>query len=151
MRILELLSAQTVCLHLQAQNKQDLLRELAHMLSHAHPSICAEDFFQTLEVREKLGSTGLGEGVAIPHGKLPGLGTLVACLGISQQGIEFEAFDKKPSHLFFALVSPESFPAFHLKALARISRMFRKAPFRAALLAATTPQVVLELVDAHDV
>ncbi|MCL2626588.1 MAG: PTS sugar transporter subunit IIA [Cystobacterineae bacterium] len=150
MRILELLSTKAICLHLQAQNKQALLRELAQMLSCAHPNISANDFFQTLEAREKLGSTGLGEGVAIPHGKLPKLGTLVGCLGISQQGIEFDAFDKKPSHLFFALVSPLSTPASHLKALARISRLFRNASFRKALLTAHSPEAILGLVDSND-
>ncbi|MCL2012224.1 MAG: PTS sugar transporter subunit IIA [Cystobacterineae bacterium] len=151
MRVIELLSPKAICLHLQAQNKPALLGELAQTLSQAHPGISAEQFLRTLEARERLGSTGLGEGVAIPHGKLTELSTLVGCLGVSQQGVEFDAFDKKASHLFFALVSPESVPAFHLKALARISRLFRKAAFRAALLAATTPEMVLSLVEKEDI
>jgi len=151
MRVLDLLSPKAICLRLQANNKQALLRELAQTLSYAHPEISADKFLQTLEAREKLGSTGLGEGVAIPHGKLAELGTLVGCLGISHEGVEFEALDKKASHLFFALVSPENVPAAHLKALARISRLFRNASFRKALLAATTAETVLSLVEAQDV
>ena len=151
MRVFELLSPNAICLHLQAQNKPAVLRELAQTLSYAHPKVSADKFLQTLTAREKLGSTGLGEGVAIPHGKLAELGTLVGCLGISQQGVNFDAFDKKNSHLFFALVSPENAPAAHLKALARISRLFRNAEFRAALLKATTPEMVLSLVDEKDV
>jgi PTS system nitrogen regulatory IIA component len=151
MRVIELLSPKAICLHLQAKSKPALLRELAQTLSHAHPNISADKFLQTLEAREKLGSTGLGEGVAIPHGKLAELNTLVACLGVSQQGVEFDAFDKKPSHLFFALVSPESAPASHLKALARISRLFRNASFRAALLSAATPEAVLSWVEEKDI
>ena len=151
MRVIELLSTKAICLHLQARNKPALLRELAQTLSHAHPKVSADKFLQTLEAREKLGSTGLGEGVAIPHGKLAEMDTLVGCLGISQEGVDFDAFDKKNSHLFFALVSPESAPASHLKALARISRLFRNASFRVALLAASSPEAVLSLVDDRDV
>jgi len=151
MRVIELLSPKAICLHLQAKNKQALLQELAQTLANAHPNISADKFLKTLKAREKLGSTGLGEGVAIPHGKLAELKTLVGCLGISQEGVDFDAFDKKASHLFFALVSPENAPAAHLKALARISRLFRNASFRMALLAAATPETVLSLVDTKDV
>ena len=93
---------------------------------------------------------GIGEGVAIPHGKLPGLGNLVAAFGVSRQGVDFEAIDGKPTHLFFALVAPENSAGVHLKALARISRLFKNPRFRAAILEAPTVEAIHALIVQED-
>jgi PTS system nitrogen regulatory IIA component len=86
--------------------------------------------------REGLGSTGIGEGVAIPHGKIPGIDRLVAVFGRSPAGVQFASLDGKPARLFFLILAPENSAGMHLKALARISRLLKDPRFRERLLAA---------------
>ena len=105
---------------------------------------------QVLLDREKLGSTGVGDGVAIPHGKLPGLPALVAVFGRSRQGVEYRAADGKPARLFFALFAPENSAGAHLKALSRVSRVFRLPAFREAIMAAPTAEEIHRLILAED-
>ena len=150
MRISEFLSPEALIADLQARDKQAVLREISAVLARAHPSLKEERLVEVLREREKLGSTGIGEGVAIPHGKLPGLGNLVAAFGVSRQGVDFEAIDGKPTHLFFALVAPENSAGVHLKALARISRLFKNPRFRAAILEAQTARDIHALIAQED-
>lgn len=150
MRIAEFLSPQAVVADLKARDKPEVLRELSAALAHAHPTLKAERLVEVLREREKLGSTGIGEGVAIPHGKLPGLGSLVAAFGVSRQGVDFEAIDGKPTHLFFALVAPENSAGVHLKALARISRLFKNPRFRASILEAPSLEAIHALIVQED-
>jgi nitrogen PTS system EIIA component len=105
---------------------------------------------EVLREREKLGSTGIGEGVAIPHGKHAGLTQLLAAFGVSREGVDFEAIDGKPTHLFFALVAPENSAGVHLKALARISRLFKNPRFRAAILEAGSAADIHALIVQED-
>jgi PTS system nitrogen regulatory IIA component len=88
--------------------------------------------------------------VAIPHGKLGGITQLLAAFGVSREGVDFEAIDGKPTHLFFALVAPENSAGVHLKALARISRLFKSPRFRAAILEAPTAQAIHEIIVQED-
>jgi nitrogen PTS system EIIA component len=149
-RIAEFLSQEAVIPELRAQDKEGILRELSAALVRAHPSLKQERLVEVLREREKLGSTGIGEGVAIPHGKLPGLQQLLAAFGVSRAGADFEAIDGKPTHLFFALLAPENSAGVHLKALARISRLFKSARFRAAILEAGSAEAILHLVSQED-
>jgi PTS system nitrogen regulatory IIA component len=105
---------------------------------------------EVLNEREKLGSTGIGEGVAIPHGKVGGLPKLVAAFAVSHAGVDFEAIDGKPSQIFFALVAPENSAGIHLKALARISRLFKNAKFRGQILEAKDAQEIYQLIVQED-
>ncbi|MCY1074593.1 PTS sugar transporter subunit IIA [Archangium lansingense] len=150
MRISEFLSPEALIADLQARDKQAVLREMSAVLARAHPSLKEERLVEVLREREKLGSTGIGEGVAIPHGKLPGLTSLVAAFGVSRQGVDFEAIDGKPTHLFFALVAPENSAGVHLKALARISRLFKNPRFRASILEATSVADIHALIVQED-
>lgn len=100
--------------------------------------------------REKLGSTGVGEGVAIPHARVRGLQSLCACLGRSRAGIEFHAIDGKPARLFLALFAPENSAGTHLQALARASRIFKSAAFREAALAAADMAALRLLLERED-
>jgi nitrogen PTS system EIIA component len=150
LRISEFLSPEAVIADLRAQDKQEVLRELSAALAHAHPSLKEERLVEVLREREKLGSTGIGEGVAIPHGKLAGLSNLVAAFGVSREGVDFEAIDGKPTHLFFALVAPENSAGVHLKALARISRLFKNPRFRAAILEASSAAEIHALIVQED-
>src|SRR6478672_6043671 len=142
MKIAEFLHPNAVVSDLSAGSKHDILRELCASLAKAYPALRAERLVEVLQEREKLGSTGIGEGVAIPHGKLPGMSQLMASFGVSRSGIDFEAIDGKRTDLFFALVAPENAAGIHLKALARISRLFKNPRFRAAILdAKTAPEI----------
>jgi nitrogen PTS system EIIA component len=150
MRLAELLKPESVIPELTGRSKADVLRELANALSQAAPTVGAEQLFQVLRDREAECSTGVGEGVAIPHGKLVGLPGLVAAFGVAHQGVDFEALDQKPTFLFFALVAPENCAGAHLKALARISRLFKQPAFRASILAAKTGPEMYELIVRED-
>jgi PTS system nitrogen regulatory IIA component len=149
-RIAEFLKAEAIVPELNAQTKSDILRELSAALAKTNPNISAVRLAAVLEERERVNSTGVGEGVAIPHGKLHELSTLSASFGVSHQGIDFEAHDKKPTFLFFALVAPENSAGLHLKALARISRLFRNASFREAILQARGAQEIYALIVQED-
>ena len=105
-------------------------------VSRHHPEIDHGRLVQALEDRERLNSTALGDGVAIPHGKLPGSSASFAAFGRSPQGVDFHSLDGKPTHLFFLLVAPEDSAGAHLKALARISRLLKDEAFRTRLMQA---------------
>lgn len=140
---------------MQARTKPEVLRELSATLARAHPGLMQQGLSEdrlvaVLQEREKLGSTGIGEGVAIPHGKLAGMGSLQAAFCVSRAGVDFEAIDGKPTHLFFALLAPENSAGVHLKALARISRLFKNPRFRAAILEAPTALDIHALIVQED-
>lgn len=150
MKIAEFLSPKAVVADLSARSKPDVLKELSATLVQAHPELSAPRLLEVLQDREKLGSTGIGEGVAIPHGKLGGLPQLMASFGVARGGVDFEAIDGKPTYLFFALVAPENSAGVHLKALARISRLFKNARFRQSILEAKTPEDIYKLIAEED-
>jgi PTS system nitrogen regulatory IIA component len=105
---------------------------------------------RVLAERERLASTAIGEGVAIPHGKLETVSGLLACIGRSRRGVEFDSLDGQPTHLFFVLVAPASSTGVHLKALARISRLFKDEAFRRRLLAAPDAATMFRIVVDED-
>lgn len=150
MKIAEFLSPQAVIPALAARSKPEVLRELAGALVKIHPTVKVDRMVEVLQEREKLGSTGIGEGVAIPHGKLQGLPKLLAAFGVSRAGMDFEAIDGKPTQLFFALVAPESSAGIHLKALARISRLFKSQKFRDAILQTEGADALYQLIVQED-
>ena len=135
MTITDLVAPEAILPALKVNSKKQALQELAAKAAELTGQN-ERSVFEVLLQREKLGTTAVGYGVAIPHGKLPELSALTASFGVSHAGIDFEAHDKKPTFLFFALVAPENSAGLHLKALARISRLFRNASFREAILQA---------------
>jgi PTS system nitrogen regulatory IIA component len=135
---------------LAARNKQEVLQELSAAMASANPTLNREHLVFALREREKLSSTGIGEGIAIPHAKLSELTHLLASFGVSHAGIDFDAIDGKPTHLFFALIAPENSAGIHLKALARISRLFKSAQFRTAIMQAKTADEIYTLVARED-
>ncbi|HEX9507414.1 MAG TPA: PTS sugar transporter subunit IIA [Myxococcales bacterium] len=150
MRIAEFLQAKSIVPELSGSTKTEVLQELSRSLVHTYPSLTEKRLVQVLTDREKLSSTGIGEGIAIPHAKLSELKQLLACFGVSRPGINFDAIDGKPTHLFFALVAPENSAGIHLKALARISRLFKSPQFRSALLEAKTGEQIYALITQED-
>ena len=100
--------------------------------------------------RERLGSTGIGGGIGIPHGKLKGLESLVLGFGLSRRGVDFESIDGRPTHIFFLLITPENSTGVHLKLLARISRILKNDPFKEKLFNAADREEVLSIIDEED-
>ena len=133
-----------------SDTKDGVLEEVARALAEAEPSLSAERLQEVLADREELQSTGIGEGVAIPHGKISGLERIVASFARSVKGVDFESIDGQPTHLFFLLVVPEHSGGQHLKALARISRFFRDAEFRQKLISAACLDDVFRCIEEED-
>jgi PTS system nitrogen regulatory IIA component len=150
MRIAEFLRAEAVVPRLAAKTKGEVLAELAEALARATPGLPAPRVLEVLTEREKIGSTGMEKGVAIPHGRLGELSGLVACFGVSVAGVDFEARDGRPSHFFFALVAPENSAGLHLKALSKISRLFRSDALRDAILASDDAAAIFALIAQED-
>ena len=150
MRIAEFLREDLVFPDLAATDKAGVLGELCAGLARAVPGLSAQKLTETLLEREKLGSTGIGEGVAIPHGKLAGIPGLIAAFARSRGGVDFAAIDGKPTHLFFVLFAPDNSAGLHLKALARISRLFKQPQFRQGILAADGAAAIFRIISEED-
>jgi PTS system nitrogen regulatory IIA component len=150
LKIMDILVKDGAILDLASDTKEAVLEEMARSLSAAEPSLNAERLLGVLLDREGLQSTGIGDGVAIPHGKIAGLERLVASFARSVKGVDFESIDGQPTHLFFLLVVPEHSGGQHLKALARISRFFRDAEFRQKLIGASSLDDVFGIIDEED-
>lgn len=150
MKITDILVREASILDLKATTKDELLAELATSLAAAVPALDVAELLGVLREREALQSTGIGEGVAIPHGKIKGLDRLVAAFARSTGGVDFDSIDGQPTQLLFLLVVPEQSGGQHLKALARISRFFRDASFREKLLAADELELVFRAIEEED-
>ena len=142
----DLLSLDRVRIPLRARTKDDLLAELVEVVSHGLPASAAGRVLAAVREREQVLSTGIGQAVAIPHGKTSAVDQLRIAAGVTAEPVDFDALDGDPVRLCFMLVGPDSAAGAHVKALSRISRLLRRAPLRDALLAATTPAEFLELV-----
>ena len=150
MEIMDILVRDAVILDLGVRSKREVLGEMANALAKCEPQIEADRLLEVLLEREALQSTGIGEGVAIPHGKMVGLDRLVASFARSVEGVDFEAIDGQPTHHFFLLVVPEHSGGQYLKALARISRFFRDAAFRQRLNEVETLDNVIGAIEEED-
>ena len=146
MKISELLNPQAIVADLKATGKDAALSELTDALLSVAPSLRRDDVLQVLQERERLGSTGIGDGVAIPHGKLKGMPELMLAFGRSVSGVDFESMDGQPAHLFFLLLAPEESVGVHLKALARISKLLKDVEVRQQMLDATDSEQIYKLI-----
>jgi PTS system nitrogen regulatory IIA component len=149
-RLADILSVERVTVRLAAEDKRGVLRALAQLFVEDDPRLEAAEIQRVFEEREALASTGVGSGVAIPHGRLPGVERLVAAVGLSPEGVEFEAIDGRPAHILVAVLGPERQTGEHLKALARFSRVLRDAAVRGRLLAAEDAQAALDVLLSED-
>ena len=150
MRIIDFLNEKAVIANMKATNKEAAIRELVECLAKAEGIKPKEELIKVLFNREALGSTGIGQGVAIPHGKTDSVKKLVAAFGVCHAGINFEALDGEPVYLFFLLVAPEDSAGPHLKGLARISRLLKDKYFRESLKALTEEKAILKLIREED-
>jgi PTS system nitrogen regulatory IIA component len=150
LRLADLLTPARVTVALGGVDKASVLRELSGLFDVEKDGIRSEDVFRVFMEREALASTGVGSGVAIPHGRLAGLSEMQAAFGIHPQGVPFEAIDGQPVHILVAVLAPDRQASAHLKALARISRLLRDGAVRQRLIDAGSADAVLKLVVAND-
>ncbi|MFN0118513.1 MAG: PTS sugar transporter subunit IIA [Elusimicrobiota bacterium] len=150
MKVLEFLDESCIFLDLKSSSKKETIEELCNILLQNSKIKDLLPVVNSLMDREKLGSTGIGQGVAIPHGKSDSTSALVGVLGISKRGIQFESLDGEPVNVVFMLVSPPDSNGQHLKALARISRLLKDKFFRQALREAKTAQEIRNIIKEED-
>jgi PTS system nitrogen regulatory IIA component len=150
MKILELLDKRMIIPQLVSTSKEGVLRELVRAIAQGEKQVDENRLMEILLERESLGSTGIGDGVAIPHGKSKNAKRLLASFGRSLAGMDFQSMDGKPTHLFFLLVAPENSAGIHLKALARISRLMKENVFRKRLMDASSADEIYSLFAAED-
>lgn len=151
MKIADVLRKELVIANLQSKNKPDVIEELStNVSSHSIINISTEKLVEILMEREKLCSTAVDSGVAIPHGKLGGLSSIIAAFGRSKEGIDFESLDGGATHLFILLLAPENSAGAHLKLLARISRIFKDRSFRSRLMEAKSQDEIYEIITQED-
>jgi nitrogen PTS system EIIA component len=150
MRLDQIIKINFINDNLQSRDKNEVLFELAKTITQGGLKIDSAQIVEVLQQREKLGSTGIGEGVAIPHGKIAALQELVVAFGRSKEGVTFDSMDGKPVHLFFLLLAPENSAGLHLKVLARISKMLKAGNFREKLMDAKEKNDLYEIIIKQD-
>jgi PTS system nitrogen regulatory IIA component len=150
MKLSDILKPKLIIPDLKAQDKKGVLEELAQIITQQEPSLSKGGLLQVLLEREKLGSTGIGDGIALPHGKLKELDHLCISFGRSTKGLDFDSIDEKPVYVFFLLLAPENSAGVHLKALAKISRMLKDGNFRRQLMGAQSGQEIYEMIIDKD-
>jgi nitrogen PTS system EIIA component len=150
MKITDILSPDAIIPDLKGVTKPTVLAEIAQLLAAKHPEIALEDLKAVLAERERLGSTAIGDGIAIPHGKLRGVTKIIGAFGRHIKGVDFESLDGGPTHLLFVLIAPEDSASLHLKALARVSRLLKDPAFRDKLLAAPDAAQIFKLIADED-
>ena len=150
MKITDILSPDMVIADLKGTTKPEVLNELAKALTSKYKEISLADLTAVLAERERLGSTAIGDGIAIPHGKLRGVTKIIGAFGRHVPGVDFDSLDGGPSQLFFVLVAPEDSASLHLKALARVSRLLKEGSFRERLLAAKDADELFRLIKEED-
>ena len=146
MRLTELLSPDRVDVGLVATTKDLALDGVAALLARGAEGLSTAVISRVLRDREALASTGVGDEVAIPHGKVAGLPHLVAAIALCPGGVEFESIDQRPVRIFIAILAPERCAGDHLRALARVSKLLREARVRHRLTAATSASEVLQII-----
>ncbi len=150
MKILDILEKDSIVTELKGGTKKQVLEELIEALVERKPQLDRERLMSVLLERERLGSTGIGDGIAIPHGKLKDLDQLTLSFGKSSRGVDFESMDGKPVHLFFLLVAPESSAGIHLRALAKIARLLKNGSVRKRLGNVTSREEIYAVIGEED-
>ena len=149
MKILDVLPKEAIIANLKAKDKKGILAELVVPITKT-ANLNKEDLVRVLMERERLGSTGIGGGIGIPHGKLKELDSLILGFGLSRRGIDFESMDGRPTHIFFLLLTPENSTGLHLKVLARISKILKHEPFKERLLNAADSDEIYAIIQDED-
>ncbi len=150
MTLMEILSGKSVIVGLKGQDKREILEELVDALEVGDKITDRQKVLEAVLQREEIMSTGIGHGIAIPHGKSECVTELGGVLGIKREGVDFDALDGKPTFIFFLLVSPMDVSGPHIKALARISRLLKGEAFRQRLIAAKDEETAIASIEAEE-
>jgi PTS system nitrogen regulatory IIA component len=152
MKILEFLSKKAIIADIKSIKKEDVIKELVEALINSEEieGRYQNKLIEALTARESLGSTAIGQGVAIPHAKIEGIKKLVAAFGLSKKGVDFDSLDGEPAYIFFLLVAPQDSAGPHLKALARISRLLKDKYFRDNLRACQDDKSAIKIISQED-
>ncbi len=149
-RISNFLKPEAVIMEMNATEKLAAIKELVEFMVDKNIAKNREQLFEALANRENLESTGIGEGIAIPHARTDAVDDLVLIFARSSSGIDFSSIDGKPSHIIFLIASPENKKSEYIIALAKLSRLLRRMPVREQLRNATSPQEVLEIIKNNE-
>ncbi len=149
-KISEYLKDERIILELKSKKKEEAIRELCELLKGSPEITDFNKFVEEVFEREKLGSTGIGQGVALPHARSSYLNKFVVCFGRSQRGVDFESIDSEPVKLIFLLGTPKDDVENYLKTLAHLSRLLRKEDFRERLLKAETKEEIIEIFKKYE-
>jgi fructose-specific phosphotransferase system IIA component len=152
MQIMEFLSKKAILTDIKSVKKEDVMKELVEALitSGDIEKRYRSKLLESLMAREALGSTAIGQGIAIPHAKSDCVEKLVAAFGLSKKGVDFDSLDGEPAYIFFLLVAPQDSAGPHLKALARISRLLKDKYFRDTLRACEDDKAVIKIIAQED-
>lgn len=150
MKAVEFIHPNSICADLVSSGKLDVLTEMGKLLANVSPGTPENLIIKALIERERLATTGIGQRVAIPHAKIENLDKITAAVGISRTGIQFDAVDGQPVHIFVALLAPQGSTGEHLKALARVSRLLKNDEFRQGILSAKTADEIYSAIIEED-
>lgn len=152
MQIMDFLSKKAIVLDIKSTKKEEVIKELVEALINSGDieKRNRSKLFDALMNRESLGSTAIGQGIAIPHAKSDCVSKLIAAFGISKKGVDFDSLDGEPAFIFFLLVAPQDSAGPHLKALARISRLLKDKYFRDCLRSASDEKAIVKIISEED-
>ena len=150
MNLLDILSPESTIVDLKGESKEDIIAELVNSLAVGDAITDRDQVLQAVLDREKIMSTGIGDGIAIPHGKSAAATELVAAMGTQRHGVDFDALDGEPAFVFFLLVSPANVSGPHIKALARISRLLKNDAFKKKLIQANSAEDIIATIEAAE-
>ena len=149
-KIIDYLQEERVIPELQGTDKRSVLKELSGVLVEPCQVASAEELLQVLLDRERLGSTGIGEGIAVPHGRLKKLKNFLVSFGRSMKGVDFDSIDRKPSQLFFLVMAPENSAVDNLKLLGRIVTLLKDPSFKRRLMGAPSQKELFQIISEED-
>ncbi len=150
MTLLDIISEKSIIIGLKGTEKQEIIEELVSALDEGSQITNRDQILEAVLQREGIMSTGIGHGIAIPHGKSEAAKTLSGVLGTKEEGVDFESLDGQPAYIFFLLISPANVSGPHIKALARISRLLKGENFRNLLIQAKSPEKVLTIISGEE-
>lgn len=149
MKISDILHRDSIVADLKSKDKKGVLEELADSVAGIADTE-AKEIVKVLLEREQLGSTGIGGGIGIPHGKLVAIDSIVVGFGLSREGVDFDSLDNKPVHIFFLLITPSNSTGSHLKVLAQISSLLKQKSFKESLIKADSTDEILAIIQSVD-
>ena len=145
MKLASFLREDLIQLDLKSKVKDDVIQELIDLITNAGEITNKEEFKRTIQEREQLETTGIGDGIAIPHGRTDSVKQLVIAFGRSGEGVDFQSLDSNPAYLLFMIASPQNASGIYLRVLAKISRLLKSYDFRSALRNAKTPAEIIQI------